>query len=56
MKKIYLPLLFLMLIGKVTVAQTDSLATEKIVVQDTIIENNYEKKSVKRVRKTSWSI
>ena len=49
MKKLYLPLLFLILINTVSIAQTDSLATENITVQDTVVEKSSEKKSFKRI-------
>jgi len=44
-KKLYMPLLFLILIHTGTIAQTDSLAIENSIVQDTIIENSAEIKS-----------
>jgi len=39
----------LILINTVSIAQTDSLATEKIIVQDTIVKKSPEKKSYKRI-------
>ncbi len=49
MKKLYLPLLFLILFSTVTNAQIDSLAPENSIVQDTIVEKSKEKKSYKRI-------
>ncbi len=49
MKKLYLPLLFLILFSTVTSAQIDSLAPENSIVQDTIVEKSKEKKSYKRI-------
>ena len=49
MKKLSLPLLLLILINTVSIAQIDSLATENVIVQDTMVDKSPEKKSYKRV-------
>ena len=49
MKKLYLTLLLLVLFSTWIIAQTDSLSTEKIIVQDTIAEKSQEKKTYKRI-------
>ncbi|WP_340112130.1 outer membrane beta-barrel protein [Maribellus mangrovi] len=49
MKKLYLPLLVVILINTVAIAQIDSLAEENDIVPDTIVKISPEKKSYKRV-------